>query len=122
MLNRAGGCDSRVVLQPPPTIQLSPPSTMSDEEADTSVELEPYQTQFVPPENDDEKLWDVIEILAERGKRYRVKWAGNDPSTGKPWAPSWVLKQDCTDDLIYAWKIKQAQKKKQAEKRKASMS
>ena len=92
---------------------------MSDEE---ELDVGPYETQFVPAENDDEQLWDVIEILEEKGKRYKVKWAGNDPSTGKPWKASWVGKHDCTNDLIHAWKVKQAQKKREAERRKSGTS
>ncbi|KAI0719991.1 hypothetical protein C8T65DRAFT_634525 [Cerioporus squamosus] len=92
----------------------------SDPEASSSLEIEPYQTQFVPQENDAETLWDVIEITAERAKEYKVRWKGNDPATGKPWAQSWVPKHDCTDDLIRDWKIAKAKKKKEAEKRKSA--
>ncbi|RPD57025.1 hypothetical protein L227DRAFT_236285 [Lentinus tigrinus ALCF2SS1-6] len=93
---------------------------MPDPGPSSSLEIEPYQTQFVPKENDDETLWDVIEITAERAKEYRVRWAGNDPATGKPWAQSWVPKHDCTDELIRDWKIAKAKKKKEAEKRKSA--
>ncbi|RDX51079.1 hypothetical protein OH76DRAFT_1401850 [Lentinus brumalis] len=94
----------------------------SEPEPSSSLEIEPYQTQFVPQENDAETLWDVIEITAERAKEYRVRWKGNDPATGKPWAQSWVPKHDCTDDLIRDWKIAKAKKKKEAEKRKSGMA
>ena len=70
------------------------------------------QTHFVPQEDDEETLWEVIEILAEKGNRYRVRWAGVDPATNKPWAPSWVPKRDCTDDLVRAWKKKKAKSTK----------
>lgn len=79
---------------------------------ETSLEIPEFDTQFIPQEDDDDTLWEVIEILAERGNRYKVKWAGDDPQTGKPWAPSWVAKHDCTDKLIHEWKLKQAKKKK----------
>ncbi|PFH47493.1 hypothetical protein AMATHDRAFT_129686, partial [Amanita thiersii Skay4041] len=49
-------------------------------------------------------LWEVIEITSERSKSYRVKWKGNDPATGKPWAQSWVPKGDVTNDLVIKWK------------------
>ena len=81
---------------------------MSDDEANGPG------TQFIPGDNDEEELWDVIEILEEKGQRYKVKWAGNNPTTGKPWAPSWVGKTDCTNDLIAAWK----EKKKKKDRRK----
>ncbi|EMD41928.1 hypothetical protein CERSUDRAFT_110486, partial [Gelatoporia subvermispora B] len=86
----------------------------SDEEngdIESSLEIPPYETQFISQEDDDETLWEVIEILDERPTRYKVKWAGLD-TAGKPWAPSWVPKHDCTDILVRDWKIKQARKKK----------
>ncbi|KAI0801062.1 hypothetical protein C8Q74DRAFT_1364713 [Fomes fomentarius] len=82
---------------------------MSDD--GSSVELEPYETQFVPKENDENELWDVIAIVAERPQQFKVKWKGIDPATRKPWKDSWVSKEDCTDDLIREWKVKQAKKK-----------
>ncbi|KZT75049.1 hypothetical protein DAEQUDRAFT_720259 [Daedalea quercina L-15889] len=73
-----------------------PPRLTSDEESSNEQD-----TGLVVVNG--EPMWQVIEILAERGNRYRVKWAGNDPATGKPWAPSWVNKQDCTSQLIDGW-------------------
>ncbi|KAF8960772.1 hypothetical protein BDZ97DRAFT_1594011, partial [Flammula alnicola] len=49
-------------------------------------------------------LWEVIEITAEKGNTYKVRWKGNDPKTMKPWPQSWVKKTDCTDDLVMEWK------------------
>ncbi|KAL6310154.1 hypothetical protein BKA93DRAFT_821209 [Sparassis latifolia] len=89
----------------------------SDEEVESSLEVPKYETQFVPQDDDEETLWEVIEILAEKGSRYRVRWAGNDPTTGQPWAPSWVPKKDCTDKLIQEWKVAQAKKKRVKEKK-----
>lgn len=60
-------------------------------------------THFSPQPNDDEALWDVIEITAEKPTKYKVKWDGIDPTTGKAWKQSWVAKADCTDDLKIAW-------------------
>ncbi|OSX67279.1 hypothetical protein POSPLADRAFT_1176054 [Postia placenta MAD-698-R-SB12] len=91
----------------------------SESAVEASLQLPDYNTQFIPQDDDEETLWDVIEILAERGSRYQVKWAGNDPATTKPWAPSWVPKHDCTDQLIHDWKVKQAKKKKDAVTRKS---
>ncbi|TFK50502.1 hypothetical protein OE88DRAFT_263559 [Heliocybe sulcata] len=90
-------------------------TTMSDNEAGPSTQISDFETQFVPQENDDEELWEVIEITGEQGNRYCVKWAGLDPATGKPWAQSWVPKHDCTDDLVEEWKRKKARKKRQQE-------
>ncbi|KAF9223101.1 hypothetical protein BS17DRAFT_706782 [Gyrodon lividus] len=72
------------------------------------------ETQFVPRSDDDDVLWEVLEITMERGKKYKVKWVGVDPATGKPWAQSWVAKHDCTDRLVAEWKAKQKQKKLEA--------
>jgi hypothetical protein len=69
------------------------------------------ETQFVPQEDDDETLWEVIEITAEKGKIYKVRWKGIDPKTQKPWPQSWVAKHDCTDDLVRDWKLRQGKKK-----------
>ena len=80
----------------------------------STLEISQPETQFVPQEDDVEILWEVIEITAEKGKQYRVRWAGTDPKTRKPWPQSWVPKHDCTDDLVLAWKRKQALKKKGA--------
>ncbi|KAI0778388.1 hypothetical protein BD413DRAFT_508860 [Trametes elegans] len=89
-----------------------------DPDSSSYGDTEPYQTQFIPGDNDEEELWEATEILEERGSRYKVRWAGVDPETDKPWAPSWVPKHDCTDDLIAEWKRKQKEKKKKAEERK----
>ncbi|KAF8132565.1 hypothetical protein EV363DRAFT_112573 [Boletus edulis] len=64
------------------------------------------ETQFVSQSGDEDVLWQVEEITAERGNKYRVKWVGIDPDTGKPWAQSWVPKHDCTNDLVHDWKAK----------------
>ena len=85
---------------------------MSDDELESSLEPSDPETQFIPQENDAETLWEVIEITAEKGKKYRVRWKGDDPKTQKPWPQSWVAKHDCTDDLVLDWKLRQAKKKK----------
>lgn len=39
----------------------------------------------------EEGAWcEIKEIVAERGNRYKVVWAGEDPATGQPWKPEWV--------------------------------
>jgi len=50
--------------------------------------------------------WEVIEILAEDGKRYQVRWAGKDPKTGKPWPLDWVPSSYCSPELVKAWERK----------------
>ncbi|KAG2745559.1 hypothetical protein P692DRAFT_2089000 [Suillus brevipes Sb2] len=79
-------------------------------------ELSEFETQFEPRSNDDDVLWEVIEIVAERGKKYRVRWAGNDPKTGRPWPLDWVPKHDCTDHLVGEWKRKKALKGRRSSK------
>ena len=89
----------------------------SDDETGSVLEISSPDTQFVPQDDDDDLLWEVIEITAEDRKNYKVKWAGIDPQTGKPWKQSWVPKHDCTDVLVMQWKVTQAkQKKAKAEK------
>lgn len=68
---------------------------------------EDTQTQ---PHSEEDGMWPVIEILAEKNNRYRVQWEGIDPTTGKPWAASWVLKSEANDLLVQAWKEKKALK------------
>ena len=86
-------------------------SVMSDYE-ELAVDPSDPETQFIPQDDDDETLWEVIEITAEKKKLYKVRWKGVDPKTQKPWPQSWVAKHDCTDDLVRNWKLRQAQKKK----------
>ena len=88
----------------------------------SSLEISEPDTQFVPQEDDAETLWEVIEITAEKGGAYKVKWAGLDPKTRKPWAQSWVHKRDCTDRLVMEWKRKQALKKKETARKSGKSS
>ena len=86
-------------------------SVMSDHD-ESALDPSDPETQFISQEDDDETLWEVIEITAEKKKLYKVRWKGVDPKTKKPWPQSWVAKHDCTDDLVRNWKLRQAQKKK----------
>jgi hypothetical protein len=81
------------------------------------------ETQFIPQSDDEQTLWRVVEITAERPKHYKVKWDGLNPDTGRPWAQSWVPKGDCTDDLRKEWKKKLLRKEeaKKAGKRTSVM-
>ncbi|KAI0002522.1 hypothetical protein BJV74DRAFT_751722, partial [Russula compacta] len=47
--------------------------------------------------------WEVVEIVAEDGKRYQVRWAGKDPKTGKPWPLDWVPNSHCSSELVKDW-------------------
>ncbi|OAX42767.1 hypothetical protein K503DRAFT_293538 [Rhizopogon vinicolor AM-OR11-026] len=85
---------------------------MSVDAESPTGELSEFETQFVPQSNDDNVLWEVVEIVAERGKKYRVRWAGNDPKTRRPWPLDWVPKHDCTDHLVEEWKRKNAEKRR----------
>ncbi|KDQ55532.1 hypothetical protein JAAARDRAFT_37546 [Jaapia argillacea MUCL 33604] len=91
-----------------------------DDDETSSVELSDFQTQFVPQEDDEETLWEVEEITAEKPTQYKVKWAGLDPATGKRWPQSWVPKHDCTNILVEEWKKKKALKKKRESDRRNS--
>ena len=51
-----------------------------------------------------------------RKNQYKVVWAGIDPSTGKPWNPSWVEKDNCTSALVRSWKRKKEEERKGNEK------
>ncbi|CAE6468958.1 unnamed protein product [Rhizoctonia solani] len=70
-----------------------------------------YETQFQSQSDDEENLYNVERILAEKGRKYLVQWEGIDPVTGEKWKPDWVPKTDCTDDLIADWKREKARMK-----------
>jgi hypothetical protein len=93
---------------------------MPDDQTDSDAELSLPDTQFVFKEGDDEALWDVIEITAEKDRQYKVRWAGTDPATGKPWPQSWVAKHDCTDILVEQWKGRRAKERKQKQNRRSN--
>jgi len=76
----------------------------------SNISLSSPSQRFQPIEDDE--LWEVIEITAEKGRMYKVRWKGTDPKTMKPWPQCWVNKADCTDDLVLVWR-----KKKEKEQR-----
>lgn len=110
----------------------SPLASPEPEEDDIAM----TETQFVPQSGDEDVLWEVIEVTAEKDKKYKVRWKGLDPTTGRPWAQvsywmfdlcvhdhrvfiqSWVPKKDVTSDLSAEWKAKQAAKRQRQESRK----
>ncbi|KAI0254568.1 hypothetical protein BJV78DRAFT_1121136, partial [Lactifluus subvellereus] len=55
------------------------------------------------PNPDEETWWEVIEIVAEEGKRFKVRWAGKDLETGKPWPLTWVPISHCSPELVKGW-------------------
>ena len=92
---------------------------MSDSEA-SHVSYTSQSQRFEPQDDDEETLWAVIEITAEKGNTYKVRWKGVDPKTMKPWPQSWVRKSDCTDDLVQEWKRKVKEKGKGKRKQRES--
>jgi hypothetical protein len=94
---------------------------LADEElnSDNDLDESSQSTRFVPQEGDEDVLWKVLAITAET-KKYKVRWEGLDPHTGKPWVQSWVQKHDCTDDLVAKWKREKMESK--AGKRKCIQS
>ena len=50
--------------------------------------------------------FEVVGIVEEDGRRYKVQWAGKDPKTGKPWPLDWVPKSHCSPELIKDWEKK----------------
>ena len=85
-----------------------------DTMAASDAENSPEESQFVFQSGDEDNLWTIEGIVSERQGMYKVKWAGNDPATGKPWGNSWVKKSDVTPDVVKHWKERQA--KEQARK------
>ena len=39
---------------------------------------------------DPERLYEIKDILDEKGGKYRIDWEGIDPNTGKRYKPTWV--------------------------------
>lgn len=94
--------------------------TPNGAETSTQLEISDYETQFIPKEGDEDNLWAVEKILAEKGNRYLLKWSGTD-SNGKPWDDSWVPKEDVTDDLIAEWKLQKALERKKKGSRRSKL-
>jgi hypothetical protein len=78
-------------------------------EMPASVHSDDREEQAEGPEDG---YWPALEILNERKHEYLVNWDGKDPETGQPWSPSWTRKTEVTEDLIGAWEVKKAAKKK----------
>ena len=72
----------------------------------SSQEISEPETQFIELPGDDVNLWDAVEIVAELGNQFKIKWDGINPDTGQTWEDSWVLKHDVTNDLVSAWREK----------------
>jgi hypothetical protein len=61
-----------------------PPRAAESQSESEAVVSDPSQP-FEPREDDDETLFEVIEITGETKLKYKVRWEGNDPKTNKPW-------------------------------------
>ena len=53
--------------------------------------------------------WEVIEIVAEDGKLFQVRLAGNDPETGKLWPLDWIPSSYRSAELVKAWERKKGE-------------
>ncbi|GJE97063.1 hypothetical protein PsYK624_132730 [Phanerochaete sordida] len=95
-----------------------------DGDVEASQETTDSEHKFVAQPNDEQVLWEVIEITNERKNQYQVRWAGVDPKTKKPWPLDWVAKKDVTPDLVKTWKRVKALKESKSGRRatKASSS
>ena len=47
-------------------------------------------------------FYEAVEILAKKGNKYKVAWAGINPATGKQWEPSWVQPPVCVQQELTA--------------------
>lgn len=86
----------------------------SDEEEEDTQQLTQFSQHTSDPEGDN--MWEVVRILQETKNKYLVEWAGLNPETNTPWKPTWVFKEDCSDELIREWK-KEKLRKKEAKKK-----
>jgi len=82
---------------------------------DYESDVSSLDTHFRERDGDEDNLWEVEAIVAEKGSRYQVRWAGVDDK-GAPWPLDWVPKEDCTDPLVRKWKKQKARKRKRDEK------
>lgn len=76
------------------------------------VHSDKEENQVEVDESSEDGYWPALEILSEKKHDYLVNWDGINPETGRAWTPSWTRKTEVTDDLIEAWEIKKAAKKK----------
>ncbi|KAA1088931.1 hypothetical protein PGT21_000300 [Puccinia graminis f. sp. tritici] len=47
--------------------------------------------------------WAANQILQEKGGKYLIEWSGLDPTTGRPWEPSWEPKKMANRALVADW-------------------
>ena len=78
----------------------------------TGVHSDKEEEEVEVTEPSEDGYWPALEILGERKHDYLVNWDGIDPETGRAWTPSWTRKTEVTEDLIEAWDVKKAAKKK----------
>lgn len=58
-------------------------------EADTDDDDEPETQVLTQRSIDPDRYWTAETILDEDRTRYRIKWEGIDPKTGRPYEPTW---------------------------------
>ncbi|KAF2462755.1 uncharacterized protein BDR25DRAFT_308134 [Lindgomyces ingoldianus] len=56
-------------------------------------------------------FWSAESILNERKNQYLIAWAGTDPTTNKPYPPTWEPKRNANNLLVADWEAKKAAKK-----------
>lgn len=78
--------------------------------ATSDMAQESEESDFVPQSDDDENMWDIDGIVEEDRGKYKVKWAGENPATGKGWRDSWVKKSEVTPDVAEIWKEEKAKR------------
>ncbi|EKM55782.1 uncharacterized protein PHACADRAFT_195835 [Phanerochaete carnosa HHB-10118-sp] len=78
--------------------------------------------KFIPKDDDDQTLWEALEITDEDDEAFRIRWAGLNPKTKRPWPLQWVLKEDVTDDLVKAWRQVKPKRRRSASTAKVSTS
>ncbi|KAF8900081.1 hypothetical protein CPB85DRAFT_1458325, partial [Mucidula mucida] len=72
---------------------------------------EPESQRFIPQSDDDKNVFPALAITAEKGKKFKVRWAGTDPATNKPWPESWEPKSNVMSPLVRDWKARKQAKK-----------
>ncbi|KAH8809609.1 hypothetical protein DL96DRAFT_1685800 [Flagelloscypha sp. PMI_526] len=78
-------------------------SSESDDSDNESYESVDDEGTFVSKKNDEKNLWEAKEIVGEKGQQYKIKWAGKNPETDKPWSDSWTHKTNVANNLARQW-------------------
>ncbi|KAF2179844.1 hypothetical protein K469DRAFT_673661 [Zopfia rhizophila CBS 207.26] len=70
-----------------------------------------HRTKEGEGEGSQQDYWKANCILQETKTKYLIEWAGVDPSTRKPYEPTWEPKANANNDLKEEWKQKKSAKK-----------